>query len=134
MSSLLSAAFALVAALAGSGDVSDTPLRVAFEVEHGRCEDVGGPGDVLATVLGSHDSSVHGPNDSTHGHLPVRMSETFEMDDDFERVERVLVLVALLASAPDFRDYRVPRTTSVFAPRGVRLDGARSLRGPPVSA
>lgn len=134
MSSLLSAAFALVAALSGAGDVSDAPLRVAFEVEHGRCEDVGGPGDVLGTVHGSDEASLHGPNDAAPGHLPVRVSETFEIDDDFERVERVLVLVALLASAPDYRDYRVPRASSVCAPRGVRLDGARTLRGPPVSA
>ncbi|MEZ4246930.1 MAG: hypothetical protein R3B99_01615 [Polyangiales bacterium] len=107
---------------------------MAFEVEHGRCEDVGGPGDVLGTVHGSDEASLHGPNDAAPGHLPVRVSETFEIDDDFERVERVLVLVAAARQRPRLPRLPRPAREQRLRPRGVRLDGARTLRGPPVSA
>lgn len=82
----------------------------------------------------SSDARIKVPTAGHARHIPMTAAESVEIDDDFERVERVLVLVALLARAPDFRHLFTPRATGIFESRVVLLDGSRSLRGPPASA
>ena len=107
----------------------ETRGRETTRTPDARRDDIG---VALAPPMSS-DRRIDTPTAAHARHLPMTTAETFELDDDFERLERVLVLVALLARAPDSRDLRTPRAKSVCPPRGVLLDGARSLRGPPVA-
>ncbi len=109
--------------------LDEAQARETTRPRDSRRDDIG----VALTPSRSLDTRIDAPTPGHARHLPMAAAEAFELDDDFERLERVLVLVALLARAPDSRELRAPRTTSVCPPRGVLLDGARSLRGPPVS-
>lgn len=71
------------------------------------------------------------PYPAAHESLPV--TEVFEAFDDFERIERVMVLLAMASSPPVWVEIVAPLESEATTPRDRSLDTVRSLRGPPAA-
>jgi hypothetical protein len=70
--------------------------------------------------------------DAAAPHEPLPLAEAAEATDDFERLERVLVLFALVRAASPLEEPLAPRESKAATPRHASI-GLRALRGPPRS-
>lgn len=77
------------------------------------------------------DERIAAPHQAAHESLP--MTEVFEAFDDFERIERVMVLLAMASSPPVWVELVAPLESEATTPRDRSLDTVRSLRGPPAA-
>lgn len=108
---------------AAVGDASDAGLVATASTT--RCPtDV--QDDVLPEAVHARIGSVDGTSRESQ---PI--AEAVESVDDFERIERVLVLFALAHAAADFVELLTPDESATNTPRHACLDSVRSPRGPP---
>jgi hypothetical protein len=116
-------------------------LVVAFPGGASSVDDTSAPQNEAPSASCHADAEVHAvlhegvharltTPDATSSHEPLSLVEAAEGTDDFERLERVLTLLALARDASPLAEPLAPRESKATTPRHVSI-GLRALRGPP---